>query len=54
MTSLRANMKFSGYDLRRLELEYTRTVCVHSGCVKYVPVVGNNDQNTVYGTGTVI
>ena len=36
------------YDIRRTELEYSRTVCAHSECVKFVPVGFDKVQNTVY------
>ncbi|XP_038059602.1 uncharacterized protein LOC119730679 [Patiria miniata] len=48
MDSLKANLKFSGFDLKRLELSYPRTVCADSKCVRYVPIGASSTQNTIY------
>ncbi|XP_041471857.1 uncharacterized protein LOC121421261 [Lytechinus variegatus] len=50
MNSLRKELKFKGYDLKRMELGYPRTVCAAPECVKYVHVGQSKVQNTVYDT----
>ena len=49
MGRLKASLKFSGYDLKRVELDYPRTVCADSQCVKYISIGEHGVQNTVYG-----
>ncbi|KAJ8034997.1 Neoverrucotoxin subunit beta [Holothuria leucospilota] len=48
MNSLRAALKFSGYDLERVEIAFPMTVCAHPACIKHVAVGKNNIQNTLY------
>ncbi|XP_038059651.1 uncharacterized protein LOC119730712 [Patiria miniata] len=48
MDSLKANLKFNGFDLRRVELDYPRTVCTDSKCVRYVPIGASSTNNTIY------
>ncbi|XP_038059743.1 uncharacterized protein LOC119730783 [Patiria miniata] len=48
MDSLKANLKFSGFDLKRVELSYPRTVCADLKCVRYVPIGASRMQNTIY------
>ncbi|XP_063960604.1 uncharacterized protein LOC129268891 [Lytechinus pictus] len=50
MNSLRKELKFKGYDIKRMELRYPRTVCAAPECVRYVPVGQSKVQNTVYDT----
>ena len=49
MGRLAASLKFSGYDLKRVELDYPRTVCADSKCVKFISIGERGVQNTVYG-----
>ncbi|XP_038059663.1 uncharacterized protein LOC119730719 [Patiria miniata] len=48
MDSLKAKLKFSGLDLKRVELDYPRTVCADPKCVKYVSIGASGTQNTIY------
>ena len=48
MDSLKANLKFSGFDLKRVELGYPRTVCADSKCVKSVPIGATSQQKIIY------
>ncbi|XP_038059614.1 uncharacterized protein LOC119730688 [Patiria miniata] len=48
MDSLKAKLKFFGFDLKRVELKYPRTVCTDPQCVRYVPVGVSGTQNTIY------
>nr|XP_054753970.1 uncharacterized protein LOC129259735 [Lytechinus pictus] len=46
--SLKGDLNFTGFSLRREELGFPRTVCAAPECIKYVPVGETRVQNTVY------
>ncbi|XP_038059627.1 uncharacterized protein LOC119730696 [Patiria miniata] len=48
MDSLKADLKFSGFDLQRVELDHPRTVCTDSKCIRYVPIGASSRQNILY------
>ncbi|XP_038059710.1 uncharacterized protein LOC119730753 [Patiria miniata] len=51
MDSLKAKLKFPGFDLKRVELGYPRTVCADSECVRYVPI---GASGLVLGLGQIL
>ncbi|XP_063961104.1 uncharacterized protein LOC135155559 [Lytechinus pictus] len=50
ISSLRADLKFKGYDIEREEVGYPKTVCAAPECVTYMPVGRSKVHNTVYKT----
>ena len=48
MDSMKDKLKFSGYDIKRTDLEYPMTVCADSKCVEHYNVGESQVQNTVY------
>nr|XP_054761549.1 uncharacterized protein LOC129267971 [Lytechinus pictus] len=50
ISSLRADLKFKGYDIKRKEVGYPKTVCAAPECVTYIPVGRSKVHNTVYKT----
>ena len=48
IASLQENLKFEGYDIEYVALEYPRTVCAHPDCIKCYTVGNNKSEETVY------
>ena len=48
MNSFRAQLKFKGFDLTFVKLEYPMTVCAGQGCKTYVNVGEDRVRHTVY------
>lgn len=48
MNSFRAQLKFKGFDLTFVKLEYPMTVCAGQGCKTYVNVGEERVRHTVY------
>ena len=46
--SLEQDLKFSGYDIKIIEMEHPRTVCTAPDCVRHVQVGIDRIENTLY------